>query len=139
MSLVGLSADILFPRLPDLHPPPRGTFYFEARTKNGTEFATHVRFCALTLEAQSVLMMTIEDMSARKQAEQEIAQRTAQLEAANKDLEAFAYSVSHDLRAPLRAIGGFSQILEEDYEADLPEQARHYLKLVREGTIQMGP
>jgi PAS domain S-box-containing protein len=70
--------------------------------------------------------------------EQRVAERTAQLEAANKELEAFAYSVSHDLRGPLRAMDGFSRILLEDYLAQLPPEAGRYLQIVRENTQQMG-
>jgi PAS domain S-box-containing protein len=70
--------------------------------------------------------------------EQRVLDRTAQLEAANKELEAFSYSVSHDLRAPLRAVDGFSQALIEEYGAGLPEDGRHYLKTIREGAQRMG-
>jgi PAS domain S-box-containing protein len=66
-----------------------------------------------------------------------VAQRTAQLEAANRELEAFSHSVSHDLRAPLRSMDGFSRILQEKYAADLPPQAHHYLQLVRESAQRM--
>jgi len=68
--------------------------------------------------------------------EQRVAERTAQLEAANKELEAFSYSVSHDLRAPLRAIDGFSRIILEEYAAVDPA-AQRYLELVRKNTKQM--
>ncbi len=61
----------------------------------------------------------------------------ADLANANKELESFAYSVSHDLRAPLRNIDGFSKILMDDYAASLPEKAMHYLKRVRNGTNRM--
>jgi PAS domain S-box-containing protein len=70
--------------------------------------------------------------------EQRVEERTAQLEAANQELESFSYSVSHDLRAPLRAIDGFSQAVEEDFGPQLPELAQRYLKTIREGAQQMG-
>ena len=88
-------------------------------------------------------------ISERKRAEevirklnQEIDERvrrhTAELEATNKNLEAFTYSVSHDLRSPLRHIDGFSKLLLEEYSVDLPEDARRYLSRIRDGTRRMG-
>ena len=68
----------------------------------------------------------------------QILQRTAQLESANKELEAFSYSISHDLRAPLRAMDGFSRILLEEHASQLPTEARRYLGLVRDNAQQMG-
>lgn len=70
--------------------------------------------------------------------EQRVIERTRQLEAANSELEAFAYSVSHDLRAPLRAIDGFSQALLEDYTDQLDAEGRGYLERVRAGSQRMG-
>ncbi|HKA55667.1 MAG TPA: ATP-binding protein [Candidatus Binatia bacterium] len=70
--------------------------------------------------------------------EQRVIERTAQLEAANKELEAFSYSVSHDLRAPLRAVDGFSRILLEEYASHLVPTAQRYLQLVRGNVRQMG-
>ena len=70
--------------------------------------------------------------------EQRVRDRTAQLEAANKELEAFSYSVSHDLRAPLRAIDGFSRILLEDYISKLDEEGKRVLNVIRNNTQKMG-
>lgn len=69
--------------------------------------------------------------------EQRVAERTRQLEAANKELEAFAYSVSHDLRAPLRAIEGFSRILMEEHGPALATDIQHYLNRIRNNAQQM--
>jgi PAS domain S-box-containing protein len=85
------------------------------------------------------------DITARRAAEEErarlerqVVQRAAELEAANRELEAFSHSVSHDLRAPLRSIDGFSQALLEDHGDQLDAQAREYLDLIRDSAQELG-
>jgi signal transduction histidine kinase len=74
----------------------------------------------------------------RMDLEMRVEQRTAELQAANRELEAFSYSVSHDLRAPLRAIAGFVQILEDDHSAGLEPAARRHLERVKVNARRMG-
>ena len=70
--------------------------------------------------------------------EQRVIQRTAQLESANEELESFSYSVSHDLRAPLRHINGFADMLLQNYHEQLPEDAKHYLDTIIRSANMMG-
>lgn len=70
--------------------------------------------------------------------EQRVTERTAQLRGLNEELEAFSYTVSHDLKAPLRGIDGYSQLLEEEHGSQLNEEGRQFLTRIRRGVLQMG-
>lgn len=103
----------------------------------------------LSRSGESCNIIFLRDVTKRKMAEAEITalndeledrvqRRTAQLEAANKELEAFSYSVAHDLRSPLNSIDGFSHLLAKAINADKPERSKHYVDRIRAGVRQMG-
>lgn len=104
-----------------------------------TEMADDLGFGIETLRlrkkeaaAQEALLHTNERLEAR------VAERTAELELANRELEAFSYSVSHDLRAPLRSMAGFADALHEDYGRVLDETGRSHLERIRKAAVRMG-
>src|SRR5437879_7948641 len=100
------------------------------------EFATALAERAALTIVNARLYQALEP--AQEDLERRVVERTAQLKAANNELESFSYSVAHDLRAPLRAMDGFSRLVVEDFAPLLPDEAQRYLHLVREHAQQMG-
>ncbi len=106
------------------------------RVEDVTDFVRHKHGRA---SSESGLRIELERMDAEiYRSAQELQAANQRLADANKELESFSYSVSHDLRAPLRAIDGFSQVLIEDYGDTLDDTGREYLDRVRAGTQRMG-
>ncbi|PYP50691.1 MAG: PAS domain-containing sensor histidine kinase [Gemmatimonadetes bacterium] len=113
------------------------TVELAGRRKDGTEFPLELSLATWKHGSEVAFTAIIRDITARKEGEDQRRRYAAQLEAANKELEAFSYSVSHDLRAPLRGIDGFSQALLEDYHERLDDTGRDFLQRVRAGSQRM--
>ena len=119
-----------------------------ALRKNGPEFPVELTVTPIRLGDAWLFCAFLRDISDRHEGEREIkqlhedlegrvAQRTSALAAVNHDLEAFTYSVSHDLRAPLRHVSSFVRILVEEFQDTLDPKARHYLKRIEDGAQRM--
>jgi PAS domain S-box-containing protein len=118
------------------------------RRKNGEIAIALMSATLIEINGEMCILSLTHEITERRQAEddirslnaeleQRVARRTAELEAANRELEAFAYSVSHDLRTPLRAIDGFSKILLEENQGKLDEQSLAWLARIRVGAQRM--
>jgi PAS domain S-box-containing protein len=129
-----------------------GTGFIDTKWKHKDGMLMDICLSSTALDRENLaagVTFTALDITERKKAEAQIralneelelrvAERTAQLEAANTELEAFSYSVSHDLRAPLRSIDGFSKLLAEEFGTILPGEAQRYLSVIQSNAHQMG-
>ena len=143
--LLGQLVEELVPtRFHGNHPSHRANYFREPQTrpmgiglelsgrrKDGTEFPVEISLSPLSIENSTLAMAAIRDVSPRKKIEEA-------LKTANRELEAFTYSVSHDLRAPIRQIDGFARILSEQLGPEIDEKVAHYLRRIQDGAGHMG-
>jgi PAS domain S-box-containing protein len=158
-TLVGASIEMLLPETQrGIHQAHREQYMAAPRTRamgagldltglrrDGTEFAVEISLSPIQSGPTLLVMAAVRDITDRKAAEAQIKRlnedlnrRVAELAAVNRELEAFSYSVSHDLRAPLRALDGFSQALVEDAGDQLSPDAQDHVRRIRAAATRMG-
>jgi light-regulated signal transduction histidine kinase (bacteriophytochrome) len=134
-------------------PPTTGSFkssrIWRHRKKDGTIVLMEITTHDLVFDGRAARLALANDVTARVQAEeairqlnaeleQRVRQRTAQLEGALKEIESFSYSVSHDLRAPLRHVQGYVAMLQQSVEGQLSDKPKRYLKTINDASVRMG-
>lgn len=151
-ALVGESVDLLVPdRFRDPHPGHRAGYFADpqaramglgrdlfARRMDGSEFPVEISLSQVETKDGVLVSSAIRDITERKRNEAELRHAKDVAETASRELEAFSYSVAHDLRAPLRGINGYSAALVEDLGDKLDGESRDYLERISAGAARMG-
>lgn len=149
--MIGQPVEMLLPeRYRVQHSSHRGNFFGDAkframgtgielfgRHKSGSEIPVEISLSPIETDEGVLVSSTIRDASERKTTERAALAAREAIEAANRELEAFSYSVAHDLRVPLRGIDGFSKALLTRHAHSLDAEGRHFLERVRESTERM--
>jgi signal transduction histidine kinase len=105
--------------------------------KDGTRFPMEIHAREIEYEGRNVRVAAILDITERKQAEEERERLLAEIAVKNQELESFVYTISHDLRAPLVSLDGFSSLLKRESQNQLSEQGQHYLERIRANVAHM--
>ena len=153
--LLGQEIEILVPeRFRGRHPEYRGQFFSQpmgqglelyGRRRDGTEFPVEISLSPLETEEGMLVSGAVRDITDRKHRDeqvrelnQQLTKRSGELEAINKELEAFAYSISHDLRAPLRHMAGYTELLQKQSASLMNDKGRRYMMMILESAKRMG-
>jgi len=151
--IVGKEVEVLIPeRYHHRHRNERTAYHAKPRTrpmgtdlelfgkrKDGTDFPVEVSLSPLQWDVpgETLIIAAVRDVTKQKQDRTELAKRSSELEIINRELEAFSYSVSHDLRAPLRSIEGFSNKILTESAGNLDDTARDYFRRIIKSSRQM--